>query len=195
MLADLDHHRARNRSSQEDQAVIDRARTSADHLRELSSNLLTLTQSERPLERHTVDLFVLCGDIVDLLAPLAAVKGLELSADGEPVIVLGDATMFERAFTNLIGNAIKFTDHGKVRVQVSRLEREAKIEVIDTGVGMGAQMLERVFEPFERGGETCREGSGLGLAVVKAVIEAHGGQVVLESELALGTKAIVTLPR
>jgi signal transduction histidine kinase len=195
MLADLDHHRARGRSSQEDQAVIDRARASVNRLRELSSNLLTLTQSERTLERQPVDLFVLCGDVVDLLAPLAAAKGLELSADGQPVTVLGDAMMLERAFTNLIGNAIKFTDHGEVRVQISRLEHQAKIEVIDTGVGMSTQVLERVFEPFERGGETLREGSGLGLAVVKAVIEAHGGQVVLESELTLGTKALVTLPR
>jgi signal transduction histidine kinase len=156
---------------------------------------LTLTQSERPLERQPVDLFVLCGDLVDLLAPLAAAKGLELSADGEPVIVLGDAMMLERAITNLIGNAIKFTDHGEVRVQVSRLEREAKIELIDTGVGMDAQMLERVFEPFERGGETRREGSGLGLAVVKAVIEAHGGHVRLEGQIGVGTKASVLLPR
>jgi signal transduction histidine kinase len=126
---------------------------------------------------------------------LAAAKGLELSADGEPVIVLGDAIMLERAITNLIGNAIKFTDHGEVRVQVSRLEREAEIDVIDTGVGMSTQMLERVFEPFERGGETRREGSGLGLAVVKAVIEAHGGHVTLEGQIGVGTKASVLLPR
>ena len=195
MLADLDHHSARNRSSEEDQAVIKRTRGSVRHLRELSSNLLTLTQSERSLERHSVDLFILCGDVVDLLAPLAAAKGLELNLDGAPVAVLGDAMMLERALTNLIGNAIKFTDHGEVRVQISRLGHEAKIEVIDTGAGMNAEILERIFEPFERGGQTQREGSGLGLAVVKAVIEAHGGHVKLESEFEIGTKAIVTLPR
>jgi signal transduction histidine kinase len=195
MLADLDHHSARNRSSEEDQAVIKRTRGSVRHLRELSSNLLTLTQSERSLERHSVDLFVLCGDVVDLLAPLAAAKGLELSLDGAPVVVLGDAMMLERALTNLIGNAIKFTDHGEVRVQISRLEHEAKIEVIDTGAGINPEILERIFEPFERGGETQREGSGLGLAVVKAVIEAHGGRVRLESETGFGTKAIMILLR
>ena len=195
MLADLDHHSARNRSSEEDQAVIKRTRGSVRHLRELSSNLLTLTQSERSLERHSVDLFVLCADVVDLLAPLAAAKGLELSLDGAPVAVLGDAMMLERALTNLIGNAIKFTDHGEVRVQISRLEHEAKIEVIDTGAGINPEILERIFEPFERGGQTQREGSGLGLAVVKAVIEAHGGDVKLESELGGGTTASVILPR
>ena len=195
MLADLDHHCARSRSNDEDQAVIKRTQGSVRHLRELSSNLLTLTQSERALGRYSVDLFVLCGDIVDLLAPLAAAKGLELSLDGRPVAVLGDAMMLERVITNLIGNAIKFTDHGEVRVQISALEHQVKIEVTDTGAGINAEIIGRLFEPFERGGQTQREGSGLGLAVVKAVIEAHAGSVKLESEVGVGTTASVILPR
>ena len=206
LMADLDHHTSKPRSSQEDLSVIERAKRSARHLRELAGNLLTLSHAERTGSatlKLSIDLLALAGDVADRLAPLAASKGLELFTDGEPVSVHGDRMALEQAISNLISNAINFSDTGEISVRVSlrdsmrnsMRERQAVLEITDPGIGMEAAVLERVFEPFERGGETRREGSGLGLAVVKAVIEAHGGNVWLESEVGHGTKATILLPR
>ncbi len=192
LLTDLEHHTTKPRASAEDQAVLERAKRLARRLRDLTGNLLTLTQTDRGLELRELNLFALAAEVTDRFAPLAAAKGLDLGLDGEPVMVRGDSVTLERALENLIGNAIKFTDAGEIRVCVSADARQARLEVTDTGGGVDPKLIERVFEPFERAGETRREGSGLGLAVVKAVVDAHGGSVKLENAQA-ETGAVVTL--
>jgi signal transduction histidine kinase len=196
LLTDLEHHTAKLRASAEDQAVLDRAKRLARRLRDLTGNLLTLTQTDRGLEMRELNLFALAAEVTDRLAPLAAAKGLDLGLDGEPVMVRGDSVALERAVENLVGNAIKFTDAGEIRVGIGAQGQLAQLEVTDTGGGVDPNLIERVFEPFERAGETRREGSGLGLAVVKAVMDAHGGSVRLENT-ADGSGAVVrlSLPR
>ena len=195
LLTDLEHHNARTRSSAEDHAVLERSARTARHLRDLASNLLTLSQTERGLDRRAVDIFEIAANVVDRNASLAAQKGLEISLDGHPAPALGDAVALERAVENLIGNAIKFTDVGAVRVAVNATDQRVQLEVIDTGIGMNPDLLGTVFAAFERGTETRREGSGLGLAVVKSVIDAHGGTVTLHQNAPHGIRAIVSLPR
>ncbi len=200
MMADLGHHRERARSQAEDAAVIHRAQNRASHLRELTNNLLTLTQTQRQLslQHQKLEVFALVAQLVDKYAVLASSKNIEMDLEGEPAWVMGDPLMLERAVSNLIGNAIKFTDHGEIRVFLTKNKTEAKLTVQDTGIGIEAQVLSRVFEAFERGnvqhGERMREGSGLGLAVVKAVTEIHGGRVELQSQLGIGSQASIVLP-
>jgi len=195
LLTDLEHHNARTRSSAEDHAILKRSTRTARHLRDLASNLLTLSQTERGLELRDVDMFNVAANVVDRIASLAAQKGLEISLDGHPAPAHGDAVALERAVENLIGNAIKFTDSGAVRVTVGSEGNRVQLEVIDTGIGMDADLLETVFAAFERGTETRREGSGLGLAVVKSVVDAHGGTVTLHQNAPHGVRAVVSLPR
>ncbi len=195
LLTDLEHHAARPRSSSDDHAVLERSTRTARHLRDLASNLLTLSQTERGLELRDVDIFDIAANVVDRNASLAAQKGLEISLDGHPASTLGDAVALERAVENLIGNAIKFTDAGAVRVTVSIHDQRVQLEVLDTGIGMNAGLLGTVFEAFERGAETRREGSGLGLAVVKSVVTVHGGAVALHQNAPHGIRAVVSLPR
>jgi signal transduction histidine kinase len=100
--------------------------------------------------------------------------------------------------TNLIGNALKFTPRGgSVRVVLSPRNRGARIQVIDTGVGIDAAELPKIFDRFYRGSranEARGSGSGLGLAIVRSVVEMHGGRVMVESQIGTGSTFTVTLP-
>jgi signal transduction histidine kinase len=193
LLADLETHRARQRKESENQAVLERFWRNAQHLRRLINNLLTLSQTERDLKLQPLDLTDLASDVTDRLMPLAASKSLELSIDGEPAKLLGDRLMLERVLDNILGNALKFTSAGEVRVLVGTQDQKVILSVTDTGIGMNDTDLELVFEAFHRG-NSITEGSGLGLAVVKAVMEAHHGQVQIKSEPNVGTTVRLEFP-
>ncbi len=186
LLADLETHRARSRTEGENQTVLERFWRNAQHLRRLINNLLTLSQTERDLQLQPLDLTDLASEVTDRLMPLAASKNLELSIDGEPAKLRGDRLMLERALENILGNALKFTNSGEVRVLVEARDQKVILSVTDTGIGMNNNELELVFEAFHRGNSRF-EGSGLGLAVVKAVMQAHHGNVQITSEPLIGT--------
>ena len=193
LLADLEAHRARPRQESENQAVLERFWRNAQHLRRLINNLLTLSQTERDLPLQALDLLELASEVTDRLMPLAASKNLELSIDGEPVQLLGDRLMLERALENILGNALKFTSAGEVRVLVGMQDSKVILSVTDTGIGIDDSNLELAFEAFHRG-NSIAEGSGLGLAVVKAVMEAHDGQVQITSQPNVGTVVRLEFP-
>ncbi len=186
LLADLETHRARPRSETENQTVLERFWRNAQHLRRLINNLLTLSQTERDLQLQALDLTDLASEVTDRLMPLAASKNLELSIDGTAAKLMGDRLMLERALENILGNALKFTNAGEVRVLVEAGDQKVILSVTDTGIGMNGSELELVFEAFHRGNSRF-EGSGLGLAVVKAVVEAHQGNVQITSQPSVGT--------
>ena len=100
-----------------------------------------------------------------------------------------------RVVVNLVGNAVKFTPRGgSVLAQVRDWGAEVELRVTDTGVGIAAADLPHIFDPY-RQAHTGRKGSGLGLAVVKGLVESHGGRVTVESEPGKGSGFTVTLPR
>ena len=103
--------------------------------------------------------------------------------------------MLNRVVANLVGNAIKFTPRGgSVAVQVRDWGAEIEVRVTDTGEGIAADALPRIFDPY-RQAHAGRNGSGLGLAVVKGFVDAHGGRVDVESEPGKGSVFVVTLPK
>ena len=173
--------------------MLERSWRSAQHLRHLTNNLLTLSQTERQLYLEKLDLLELASNVTDRLMPLAASKNLDLTIDGQAAFVRGDRLMLERVLENVIGNALKFTSTGEVRVLVKNQTKKVLLEVIDTGEGMTKSELELVFEAFHRGNSRI-EGSGLGLAVVKAVMDAHHGTVSIDSELNFGTMVSLEFP-
>src|SRR5438067_2306521 len=137
-------------------------------------------------------------DIVDLLAERARAKGLELACSIPPELITqvrGDPLRLGQVLTNLLGNAIKFTDQGSVVMRVAAVEESAsrvtmRFAVSDTGVGISAEAQSRIFEEFAQAdGSTTRKhgGSGLGLAISKQLVEMMGGSIHVESEPGKGS--------
>lgn len=127
----------------------------------------------------------------------AGQKKVSLAMDlGEDLYVLGDDIYLKRLFSNLVDNAIKFTpEGGRVVMRLSRAGEKARAEVIDTGIGIASEKQSRIFSRFYRTDEARSfEGSGLGLNIAKAICEAHGGMMSLESRLKEGTRIIVQFP-
>jgi heavy metal sensor kinase len=170
-----------------------------DRLRSLVEDLLRLARGDLHHAEviEQVDLSTLLYDVTDSLRPLAESKGLSLSCDAPPgMMLMGERDGLIRLFVNLLDNAIKFTEHGKVTL-TGRSETEAiYIEIADTGSGIPAEHLAHIFDRFYRV-ETARstEGSGLGLAIALQIAEEHKGDIEVESVLNTGTTFTVRLPK
>jgi PAS domain S-box-containing protein len=150
------------------------------------------------LEHVDMDLRRTIEDIVELLAERAHAKGLELACSIPADLttqVRGDPLRLGQILTNLVGNAIKFTEHGSVVIRVANVEDGARrvtmrFEVSDTGTGISREAQARIFEEFAQGdGSTTRKhgGSGLGLAISKQLVEMMGGSIHVESSLGSGS--------
>src|SRR3989440_1352818 len=150
------------------------------------------------LENVDMDLRRRLEDVVDLLAERARAKGLELACSIPANLathVKGDPLRLGQVLTNLVGNAIKFTEQGSVVIRVAGLEETAhnvtlRFEVSDTGAGIGAAAQSHIFEEFAQAdGSTTRKhgGSGLGLAISRQLVEMMGGNIYVESVLGTGS--------
>jgi signal transduction histidine kinase/ActR/RegA family two-component response regulator len=153
------------------------------------------------LEIAPVDLAVLVEAAIDSVRPSSLTKGIEIAAllEGEDVIVLGDARRLQQVIWNLLTNAIKFTPPGgRVEVSVERGERTVRVSVRDTGIGIPADVLPRVFERFKQADGTATRlygGLGLGLSIVRHVVESHGGRTEAHSDgEGHGARMVVELP-
>lgn len=180
-------------------------------LQALLNDLLTLGRLESVGERagrSPVDLLGVARRALEGVAPAAEERRVELSLelpseDDTPLILLGDAEGLERMLTNLLANAIKYNrPEGAVRLRLSRHALPAGgpgylIEVEDTGIGIPAEALPRLFERFyrvDKGRSRDEGGTGLGLSIVKHVAQTHGGQVEVQSRPGLGSTFRVRLP-
>ncbi len=173
---------------------------SGEALLEIIDDILDFSKIEAgrlDLESIDFNLQQLVEDVVQLLASRAHAKRLELAilfAEDCNMHLQGDPNRLRQVLTNLIGNAIKFTDHGEVIVKVSTLTVDSKealtIAVVDTGIGISEDSQERLFTPFSQGdGSTTRKygGTGLGLAISKQLINLMGGELKCESKLGEGS--------
>ncbi len=124
-------------------------------------------------------------------------KGLQLELDfaKQPIMVACDYGRIIQVMTNLLNNAIKFTDHGQIRVKCTEIEGFARIEVCDTGLGIAASDIHKLFISFSQLKQKYLGGTGLGLAICKLIISDHGGKIWVESELGKGSSFIFTLPK
>jgi signal transduction histidine kinase/CheY-like chemotaxis protein len=163
----------------------------------INAGQLTLNPAPFTL-RETVE------DVATLVSARVAEKNLELIVRVDPRLpsqVVGDAGRFRQIITNLVGNAVKFTERGHVLVDLSGEVREGKahlkLRVEDTGIGIPAEKLRTVFEQFAQvdGSSTRRhEGTGLGLAIASRLIDLMGGQIGVESEVGRGSVFWFTVP-
>jgi PAS domain S-box-containing protein len=180
--------------------------SSGKHLLELINDILDLAKVESgrlELERVSCAPHTIIGDVVEILGVRAQEKGIWLRfecAGSVPETVLTDPGRVRQIVTNLVGNAIKFTDGGGVKVVLSlRSDRGPPvlaIEVIDSGIGIPAERLEAVFEPFTQAeSSTARRfgGTGLGLTISRRFARGLGGDIVAHSEMGKGSVFTVTL--
>jgi signal transduction histidine kinase len=182
-------------------AALERIRSSAQRMADLITDLLNLARLEARggQESAKVDLGALARIAGETLAGAALAKGLEIAYDVQPhATVLGDARLLAQMWRNLIDNAIKYTEHGQITVRVSALDDLVVGQVDDTGIGIASADLPFVFDRFFRGRPAMEEdekGTGLGLALVKSIVEKHGGRVWVDSELGIGTTFTLLFPR
>jgi len=170
-----------------------------DRMNRLVGDLLDVAKLEAgqtlPVDLEPVDLSPLAREAVEVHEPLATARRLRLRADvGGPCPVMCDAERVRRVLANLIGNAIKFTREGEIRVGVQAAEHECKISVSDTGTGIAAAQLAHVFQPYWQSDAQRKRGAGLGLAIAKAIVEAHGGRIWVDTVLGCGSTFHFTLP-
>ena len=173
----------------------------AERLSRLTQDLLDLSRIESGqwlMQLDTVEVDPLLKTVLDLQAERAAQKRIALTSDVEPpVAVRADGRALEHVLVNLIDNAIKYTPAGgKVTVSAERGERDVVLSVADTGPGIAAHHLPRLFERFYRadpGRGREQGGTGLGLAIVKHLVQAQGGEVGVQSG-ASGSRFWVRLP-
>jgi len=147
------------------------------------------------LETGRIDVCAMLQAVLSLTRERARSCDLELDLRCPPEIgvIDGDERRLKQALFNLISNAVKFTPPGgAIRVEAARREDTLLLTVADTGVGIPPADQARVFETFERG--LRRSGAGLGLALVKSLIELHGGTIVIESASGQGTRITCRLP-
>ena len=174
----------------------------AHRLLALVGDLLFLAQVEAgklTLEIGAVDLSAVAADCVETARPLAEDKGVTLTlATGPLPLLAGDHARLAQLLDNLVSNGIKFTPRGgRVDVRVRGQRGQAVIEVRDTGMGIPASEQDHLFERFYRTSKATEQaipGTGLGLAISKAIVQAHGGRIVVASDDGAGSTFRVSLP-
>ena len=174
---------------------------SAKHLLQLVSALLDYHKLESgKAERHEVSFApaVLISECVAQMQPLAMEKKLKLATDvqvTESMLCRSDAFRIKQIVNNLVGNAIKYTDKGEVRVGVNIANRQLSISVKDTGCGMTPDELQTVFNAFTRlSGAQGKEGVGLGLTITREIVTLLGGEINVQSTKGKGSTFTVSLP-
>ena len=136
-------------------------------------------------------------DVVALLNIQAISKDLILElVVSDPANIEIDPTRMSQVFVNLVGNAIKFTDQGSVTIQQCVFEDELRVSVSDTGIGIDQDLLPHIFDKFYRVENVVhtKEGTGLGLALVRGIVDYHGGRVEVQSQPGIGSVFTVFLP-
>ncbi len=192
----------RERTGEDYREVLQSAREEIERLSRLTENLLALARAdagEGIAAREEVDLAALCQEVARKLSSLSGLTGVAVSVDAaSPTFVHGDSVALERVFANLVENALRYTPRGEgVTLSVATEAGAALVRVRDTGPGIPAEHLPHLFERFYRVDKArSREfgGAGLGLSIVQALIEAHGGSVSVASEVGQGTEFCVRLP-
>jgi signal transduction histidine kinase len=173
----------------------------SDRLFRLVNDILTVARIDAgrlTLEPKQVDLVALAAGEVESARAAADVKDVELlfASPDEPLTLWADPMRIGQLVGNLLSNAVKFTPKGgTVTVTVDRRDDTAVAQIADTGVGIPADEVDKLFERFFRASTGANEqGTGLGLSIVKSIVEAHGGTVSVRSEEGVGTTFVVELP-
>jgi signal transduction histidine kinase len=188
----------------EKQQYLDIIHQEARRLTHLIHDLFDLSKMEEgkiSLNLEPIDLAEVMGNIIQKVGMMARDKGLYLQMNlrDQPILILADGLRIEQIFTNLLFNAIRYTEHGSIMVQISNEEPDEVLIIIeDTGIGIAEQELPHIFERFYRVEKSrSREhgGTGLGLSIVKSLVDIQGGSIEVSSGLDQGTRFEIRFPK
>ena len=172
----------------------------SERLTRLASNVLLLSKLEHQTilsDRTEFSLDEQLRNDILLLEKQWSKKNLEIEPDLSEVTYCGNAEILSQLWVNLLSNAIKFTpENGRIEVRLTQDEQQVRVSVRDNGIGMSHETLQHVFEKFYQGDRShSGEGNGLGLSLVKRIVELCGGTISIESEEENGTTVYVSLPK
>ena len=198
-MGDLLLHTNLNREQRE---YVDVIRSSAHHLLDIINNILDFSKIDSgkvELETKDFDLRKIIENALDVVAPLASKKSLELAGCVKPEVphaLRGDCGRLTQVLTNILGNAVKFTENGEVTLEVSLTNGHPngnllRFEIRDTGIGIDPASQHKIFEPFHQADTSDTRaygGTGLGLAICNQIISSMGGQLGVESVVGQGSK-------
>lgn len=174
-----------------------------DRMINIINDLLTLSQledKETKIELTEFDFFEMINNVIKIFSNKIKEKGLTIEVEtfGYETKIKGDPYKLEQVFINLIDNAIKYTEKGGIKINYYLKDKSCVIEVIDSGIGIPKEHINRIFERFyvvDKSRSRRLGGTGLGLSIVKHIILLHGGKIEVESEVSKGSKFIITLPQ
>ncbi len=198
-MLDLINQAAFGNVTCEQKEAISNIVSSNQNMLEMLNTLLETHQYElgqKALSFIEVDLRKLIKDVVTELQSLAIDREIKLTSDVDPTVleIKGDRLELRRVITNLISNALKFTDEGEVKISLTQTKSQVALAVEDSGIGISKQDMETIFQRFHQGNHR-RAGKGLGLYLCQQIINAHQGKITVESELNKGTTFTVSLPK
>ncbi len=192
---------ARERSPNEYRETIEACQRAAQRMRALTEALLVLARIDAGQEtsnREEIDLSHISLQCSDLLRPLAKEHQIEIRTDLQPTKCLAQPQQIAQVISNIVINAILYNNKGGKVTITTNLDNEwAILTVADTGPGIQAEHLNRIFERFYRADKSrsgAKAGAGLGLAISKAIVDAHGGALEVSTELGVGSVFTVSLP-
>jgi signal transduction histidine kinase len=176
---------------------------STERMGTLVQDLMLLSKMESPqvpTKKAPLQLDRLVQNVIEEFSELFKAKDINLSfANSQPMSILGDPDQLKRLLTNLLQNAIRYTDpQGKVQVTLDTLGRFARLTITDSGIGIPPESLPKIFDRFyrvEKSRTRAAGGVGLGLSIVRAIVDGHKGKIEVASEINKGTTFTILLPR
>jgi two-component system heavy metal sensor histidine kinase CusS len=193
---------SKNRDSEEYRQALTSNLEQCERLKRLVDSLLFIARAdnaEAVLHKSNVDMVMSAAEVLDFFSALAEERGISTHVEGSGT-VHGDATLLRLALSNLVSNALRHTaSGGSVHITVRETASSCSVEVSDTGEGIAPEHLPRLFDRFYRVDAARRadngdKGAGLGLALVKTIVQLHGGEVTASSTLGKGTTMRLSLP-
>lgn len=198
MLGEAQVALTRERSSEEYRSIIESTAAECERLSGIIDNLLFLARAEsaeQQIKRSLFDGRAALEKIASFYQTAAEDRHVDIACEGEGQI-FADQALFNRALSNLIDNALRFTaGGGNIRISIAARDSHTEVLVRDTGSGIASEHLPRVFDRFYRGDASrSSAGTGLGLALVKSIVDLHGGSARIQSEAGSGTAVTLVFP-
>ncbi|MBM7656098.1 sensor histidine kinase [Neobacillus cucumis] len=202
MKLNLEHlFRHPDRSIEQESETIHQTIKELNYLSKMSTDLLTLARSDAvPLQvmQEPILLDEILNQVVRDFNGLALQKHIQLTADIQPIRIIGDKERIKQLFVILLDNALKYTkDHGKISISGEVKGSRAIIDMVDTGIGISKQDLPNIFDRYYRGDKSRTrhiEGSGLGLSIAQWIVQSHSGKIRVISKEGEGTQVMVQFP-